>query len=677
MLDQTSPQTVSNGAPYFSAGIKSPKIYPNADSTTAVQICKANGSTSVLTVDTTNSKVGINCTPTNRLTLDGGGASQYFEMKNGYSNNWFLVGNDSIGGTVFYSKTSAGADSPFYFYTGSNKRLTINASGAVIIDNLTASYIVHTGSMKELVSVAINTGYNKAFGTTAGTVSQGNHTHSGVYEPVIAAGTTAQYWRGDKSWQTLNTTAVTEGTNLYHTTVRVQAVGDARYLMLDQTSPQTVSNGAPYFSGGIKSPKVYPNADSTTAFQICKANGSTSILNVDTTNSRLGINCTPSVELEIVGAGSNIQGSNYFNIFSGSGTTGQGLILGYNTETGKGGMIGGAGDFGQVNNLVFVGYNGSSWIETVRIKGDGKVIIEDLTASYIVHTGSSKELVSVAKNTGYNLALVSNAYVPVSNGSAYINSYISQATNVINIATDTGYGIRIMRDDEDIYDEIHAHSTGLLLKTDYDANTSSPCWLKMQSEDTSPDYAYAEFRVDDCCLNVESDKQGNAYFFDFTMNGLPCVKFTADDDGIESVAIGAITGTEHLDVEGQVRIRTVNTSELETQDLWIDENGVLCLDSSDIRLKKDVTTINNALDTVLNMRGVNFKLKYANSDKLHVGMIAQEVEKICPELTFTNKSDGIKGIKYDRTVALLVEAIKEQQEMIDTLKTELNKRNVI
>ena len=139
----------------------------------------------------------------------------------------------------------------------------------------------------------------------------------------------------------------------------------------------------------------------------------------------------------------------------------------------------------------------------------------------------------------------------------------------------------------------------------------------------------------------------------------------------------AITGTEHLDVEGQVRIRTVNTSELETQDLWIDENGVLCLDSSDIRLKKDVTTINNALDTVLNMRGVNFKLKYANSDKLHVGMIAQEVEKICPELTFTNKSDGIKGIKYDRTVALLVEAIKEQQEMIDTLKTELNKRNVI
>lgn len=42
-------------------------------------------------------------------------------------------------------------------------------------------------------------------------------------EPVIAAGTTSQYWRGDKSWQTLNTTAVTEGTNLYYTDARARA----------------------------------------------------------------------------------------------------------------------------------------------------------------------------------------------------------------------------------------------------------------------------------------------------------------------------------------------------------------------------------------------------------------------------------------------------------------------
>ena len=43
-----------------------------------------------------------------------------------------------------------------------------------------------------------------------------------TYEPIITAGTTAQYWRGDKSWQTLNTTAVAEGTNLYYTDARAR-----------------------------------------------------------------------------------------------------------------------------------------------------------------------------------------------------------------------------------------------------------------------------------------------------------------------------------------------------------------------------------------------------------------------------------------------------------------------
>jgi hypothetical protein len=48
-----------------------------------------------------------------------------------------------------------------------------------------------------------NTGFNKNFGTTAGTVSEGSHTHSGAYEPLVTAGTTSQYYRGDKTWQTL------------------------------------------------------------------------------------------------------------------------------------------------------------------------------------------------------------------------------------------------------------------------------------------------------------------------------------------------------------------------------------------------------------------------------------------------------------------------------------------
>lgn len=67
------------------------------------------------------------------------------------------------------------------------------------------------------------------------------------FEPPIAAGSTGQYWRGDKSWQTLNTAAVTEQSGfLYYTDARVQAFGDARYAMLIGAA----------FTGGVTMPAL-------------------------------------------------------------------------------------------------------------------------------------------------------------------------------------------------------------------------------------------------------------------------------------------------------------------------------------------------------------------------------------------------------------------------------------
>jgi len=58
--------------------------------------------------------------------------------------------------------------------------------------------------------------------------------------------------------------------------------------------------------------------------------------------------------------------------------------------------------------------------------------------------------------------------------------------------------------------------------------------------------------------------------------------------------------------------------------------------------------------------------------KHDVGVIAQEIEKILPEVVAT-KGDGIKAVKYDRIVALLIEAIKDQQKQIDELKNIINR----
>ena len=82
---------------------------------------------------------------------------------------------------------------------------------------------------------------------------------------------------------------------------------------------------------------------------------------------------------------------------------------------------------------------------------------------------------------------------------------------------------------------------------------------------------------------------------------------------------------------------------------------------SDERLKSDIETIDNALDKVMNMRGVS----YTKQAEKGVGVIAQEIEKVLPEVV----TDGeYKSVAYGNIVGVLIEAIKEQQKQIDELK---------
>ncbi|HEU5114493.1 MAG TPA: hypothetical protein VFT82_01865, partial [Candidatus Paceibacterota bacterium] len=53
------------------------------------------------------------------------------------------------------------------------------------------------------------------------------------------------------------------------------------------------------------------------------------------------------------------------------------------------------------------------------------------------------------------------------------------------------------------------------------------------------------------------------------------------------------------------------------------------------------------------------------------GLIAQDVEKVYPELVNTNKQTGLKSVEYANLVGPLIEAVKEQQKEIDTLKAEV------
>lgn len=81
---------------------------------------------------------------------------------------------------------------------------------------------------------------------------------------------------------------------------------------------------------------------------------------------------------------------------------------------------------------------------------------------------------------------------------------------------------------------------------------------------------------------------------------------------------------------------------------------------SDKRLKKDITTISNALEKVKKLRGVNYKWKDSNkfSEKLQMGFVAQETNDVIPEVV--DDSGEFYSMQYAPVIALLVEAIKEQ-----------------
>jgi len=93
--------------------------------------------------------------------------------------------------------------------------------------------------------------------------------------------------------------------------------------------------------------------------------------------------------------------------------------------------------------------------------------------------------------------------------------------------------------------------------------------------------------------------------------------------------------------------------------------GIICEDDiaaySDQSLKTDVTPIKDSLNKVLKLNGVNYRRK-DNLDKICMGVIAQNVEKYCPEVV--QEHNNIKTVAYANLVALLIEAVKELYDII-------------
>jgi len=101
---------------------------------------------------------------------------------------------------------------------------------------------------------------------------------------------------------------------------------------------------------------------------------------------------------------------------------------------------------------------------------------------------------------------------------------------------------------------------------------------------------------------------------------------------------------------------------------------VVAFASSDKRYKDNLQAITNPIDKVKSLTGYTFtwndKHEQFNGND-DIGVVAQEVEKVFPEIVDT-RDDGYKAVKYEKMVALLIEAVKDQQKQIDELKEKCN-----
>ena len=117
--------------------------------------------------------------------------------------------------------------------------------------------------------------------------------------------------------------------------------------------------------------------------------------------------------------------------------------------------------------------------------------------------------------------------------------------------------------------------------------------------------------------------------------------------------------------------------------VYLAANATSWTSNSDERLKNINSNIDNALSKLMTLRAVNFSWKTDETNKENLGLIAQDVEKVFPQVIDKNKlpskpdkeqTDETEylGVRYQELVPVLIAAIQEQQAQINELKAQIN-----
>ena len=108
--------------------------------------------------------------------------------------------------------------------------------------------------------------------------------------------------------------------------------------------------------------------------------------------------------------------------------------------------------------------------------------------------------------------------------------------------------------------------------------------------------------------------------------------------------------------------------------MYIGTNTIDTSAPSDVRLKTNIKPTRYGIDQIMKLNVIDFKYRNMVDDKTHTGMLAQMVMPIVPDAVYL-RSDGYYAINYKTFVPILIHAVQQQQQKIDSLQSQIDDLN--
>lgn len=471
---------------------------------------------------------------------------------------------------------------------------------------------------------------NVGIGTTA---PNGSRFH--VHQPTNLGGTA----NNTLLLRSLSNTGGAGGNNLYV----------AEWARRDATGTDWVTwryhNGI-YVDASYQTPgtntRVFWERDPHSAYQYF-GSGSNYTLTIDGATNKVGIGTvTPYGTLHVQGPDSTAD-LNDWGIAAFQNQQSEGLSIGYDTD----------------GNYAWL-YSREVGVSSRGLRMNGSLYVSGYGGNVGIGTTSPSKKLEIVSNTTYDGIQISGSSIPTlgiidTTNNAKFVAYVRDSDATIGM--ESNHPLTINTNNTERIRVLANGQVGIGV-------TSVPTGYKMQVDGSILASGHtSKFTIS----NIDYYNKVGQYYGAMQLAVWNYDNSTSTQSNTGTIQLGSVGPTSY---QNNVIVSNGN--------LTVNGNGsftgdVVAYSSSDKRLKDNVKPIENALDKVIAIGGYEFDWNdnqevYEGHD---VGVIAQEVEEVLPEVVETRK-DGYKAVKYEKMVPLLIEAIKDQQKQIEELKALLN-----